>query len=258
MRFPSIPAESVKSGAETQVVHEEVGGIRERLGGIAGLLGRLRQPRVLAALLGLALLFGLATFAPHPAPQQIRDWADSVGPLLPLVFFAVHTLVCIVPFPRTIFTLSAGMLFGPIEGLGIAVGATTLSAVLALLLVRALDQDRVRARLTHPAVRAVDARLARRGWLAIGSLRLIAFAPFSVVNYCAGLSSVRMKPYLAATFLGILPGTIGTVLLGDALTGKTSPGQLILTAAGLAVGVLGLIIDARVAVPEPEVTPEPV
>ncbi|MFB7715960.1 TVP38/TMEM64 family protein [Nocardia sp. NPDC056100] len=225
---------------------------------MAGLLGRLRQPRVLATLIGIAVLFGLAAFAPHPAPQQIRDWADSVGPLLPLVFFVVHTLVCVAPFPRTIFTLSAGMLFGPWEGLALAVSATTLSAVLALLLVRALDQDRVRARLTHPAVRAVDARLARRGWLAIGSLRLIAFAPFSVVNYCAGLSSVRMKPYLVATVLGILPGTVGTVLLGDALTSKTSPGQLILTAACLAVGVLGLVIDARVAVPEPEVMPESV
>lgn len=222
------------------------------------MLGRLRQPRVLAVLIGIVLLFGVATFAPHPAPQQIREWANSVGPLLPLVFFVVHALVCIAPFPRTIFTLSAGMLFGPALGLGLAVSATTLSAVLALLLVRALDQDRVRARLTHPAVRAVDARLARRGWLAIGSLRLIAFAPFSVVNYCAGLSSVRMRPYLAATVLGILPGTVGTVLLGDALTSKTSPGQLILTAACLAVGVLGLVIDARVAVPEPQVTPEPV
>ncbi|WP_067568785.1 TVP38/TMEM64 family protein [Nocardia acidivorans] len=208
---------------------------------------------MLLTIVGLVLLFGVAAFAPHPAPQQIRAWADSVGPLLPLVFFAVHTLVCIGPFPRTIFTLSAGMLFGPAEGLAIAVGATTLSAVLALLLVRALDHDRVRARLTHPAVRAVDARLARRGWLAIGSLRLIAFAPFSIVNYCAGLSSVRMKPYLAATVLGILPGTIGTVLLGNALTGKTSPGQLALTAACLAVGVLGLVIDARVPVPEPAV-----
>lgn len=222
------------------------------------LIGRLREPRTLALIAGLALLFVAAALAPHPAPEQIRTWADSVGPLLPLVFFVLHVLVCIAPFPRTIFTLSAGMLFGTALGLALAVSATTVSAVLALLLVRKLDHDRVRARLTHPAVQAVDARLAQRGWLAIGSLRLIAMAPFSIVNYCAGLSSVRMTPYLAATFLGILPGTIGTVLLGDALTNKTSPGQLILTGACLALGLIGLIVDARLGTPEPIETAEAV
>ncbi|MFF0497481.1 TVP38/TMEM64 family protein [Nocardia aobensis] len=192
-----------------------------------------------------AALVAVALLAPHPAPQQIRDWADSVGPVFPLLFFLVHALVTVAPFPRTVFTLSAGLLFGPILGITLAVAATTVSAVLALLLVRALDRDQVAARLTHPAVRAVDRRLARRGWLAVGSLRLIAPVPFSVINYCAGLSSVRMMPYLLATFVGIIPGTIGVVVLGDALTGRTNPGLLVLSGACITIGVIGLIIDAR-------------
>ncbi|MEU6559590.1 TVP38/TMEM64 family protein [Nocardia nova] len=190
-------------------------------------------------------LAAVALAAPHPAPQQIRDWADSVGPIFPLVFFLAHAIVTVAPFPRTVFTLSAGLLFGPALGIGLAVAATTVSAVLALLLVRALDRDQVAARLNHPAVRAVDRRLARRGWLAVGSLRLIAPVPFSVINYCAGLSSVRMAPYLLATVIGILPGTIGVVVLGDALTGRTDPGLLALSGACITLGVIGLIVDAR-------------
>ncbi|NKY42931.1 TVP38/TMEM64 family protein [Nocardia cerradoensis] len=196
------------------------------------------------AILATALV-AVALLAPHPAPQQIRDWADSVGPVFPILFFLVHALVTVAPFPRTVFTLSAGLLFGPILGITLAVAATTVSAVLALLLVRALDRDQVAARLTHPAVRAVDRRLARRGWLAVGSLRLIAPVPFSVINYCAGLSSVRMMPYLLATFVGIIPGTIGVVVLGDALTGKTNPGLLALSGVCITIGVIGLIVDAR-------------
>lgn len=205
----------------------------------------LRNRRlVMLAILATALI-AVALLAPHPAPQQIRDWADSVGPVFPLLFFLVHALVTVAPFPRTVFTLSAGLLFGPILGITLAVAATTVSAVLALLLVRALDRDQVAARLTHPAVRAVDRRLARRGWLAVGSLRLIAPVPFSVINYCAGLSSVRMMPYLLATFVGIIPGTIGVVVLGDALTGRTNPGLLVLSGACITIGVIGLIVDAR-------------
>ncbi|OBA48471.1 hypothetical protein A5780_32725 [Nocardia sp. 852002-20019_SCH5090214] len=192
-----------------------------------------------------AALVAVAVLAPHPAPQQIREWADSVGPMFPLLFFLVHALVTVAPFPRTVFTLSAGLLFGPILGITLAVAATTVSAVLALLLVRALDREQVAARLTHPAVQAVDRRLARRGWLAVGSLRLIAPVPFSVINYCAGLSSVRMMPYLLATFVGIIPGTIGVVVLGDALTGRTNPCLLVLSGVCITIGVIGLVVDAR-------------
>lgn len=205
----------------------------------------LRNRRVVMLAILAAALVAVAVLAPHPAPQQVREWADSVGPMFPLLFFLVHALVTVAPFPRTVFTLSAGLLFGPILGITLAVAATTVSAVLALLLVRALDREQVAARLTHPAVQAVDRRLARRGWLAVGSLRLIAPVPFSVINYCAGLSSVRMMPYLLATFVGIIPGTIGVVVLGDALTGRTNPGLLVLSGVCITIGVIGLIVDAR-------------
>ncbi len=205
----------------------------------------LRNRRVVMLAILAAALVAVAVLAPHPAPQQIREWADSVGPMFPLLFFLVHALVTVAPFPRTVFTLSAGLLFGPILGITLAVAATTVSAVLALLLVRALDREQVAARLTHPAVQAVDRRLARRGWLAVGSLRLIAPVPFSVINYCAGLSSVRMMPYLLATFVGIIPGTIGVVVLGDALTGRTNPGLLVLSGVCITIGVIGLVVDAR-------------
>ncbi|WP_245998410.1 TVP38/TMEM64 family protein [Nocardia pseudobrasiliensis] len=209
------------------------------------MLRRLRDPRVLGLLLLAVALVAVTLLAPHPSPQQIRDWAHSVGPAFPIVFFLVHAIVTVAPFPRTVFTLSAGLLFGPALGIALAVAATTVSAILALLLVRALDREQVAARLTHPAVRAVDRRLARRGWLAVGSLRLIAPVPFSIINYCAGLSSVRMLPYLVATIIGVIPGTIGVVVLGDALTGETSPGLLVLSGICITVGVIGLIVDAR-------------
>ncbi len=214
-------------------------------GSLTAVLRRLRDPRVLGLLLPAVALVAVTLLAPHPTPQQIRDWAHSVGPAFPIVFFLVHAIVTVAPFPRTVFTLSAGLLFGPALGIVLAVAATTVSAILALLLVRALDREQVAARLTHPAVRAVDRRLARRGWLAVGSLRLIAPVPFSIINYCAGLSSVRMMPYLVATIIGVVPGTIGVVVLGDALTGRTSPGLLLLSGICITVGVIGLIVDAR-------------
>jgi len=209
---------------------------------------------MLLALAGLLALAAVLIFAPHPNATEVREWALATGPLLPIVFFAVHVLVTIAPFPRTVFTVSAGLLFGPILGVTLAVSATAVSAVLALLIVRYLGREWVGARLTHPSVKAVDDRLARRGWLAIGSLRMIGAIPFSIVNYCAGVSSVRVRHFAVATLIGVIPGTVSLVVLGDALTGNTNVGMLAVSAAFFALGVAGLALDHRLdAVPATEV-----
>ena len=211
--------------------------------------GLLRNPRILGLLVVLAALGAVAVLVPHPSVDQIRDWSQSVGPVFPLVFFLVHALVTVAPIPRTVFTLAAGVLFGTVTGIAVAVAATTVSAAIALLLVRALGRDAIAPRLTHPAIQKIDDRLARRGWLAVGSLRLIAPVPFSVLNYCAGLSSIRFWPYLLATLVGIVPGTVGVVLLGDAIGGNTSPALLAVSGACIGLGVVGLVVDARLGSP---------
>ncbi|WP_176444053.1 TVP38/TMEM64 family protein [Rhodococcoides kyotonense] len=209
---------------------------------------RLRDPRLIGLVVLVVVLAAAALIAPHPSMSQVREWAQSIGPAFPLVFFAVHTVVTIAPVPRTLFTLSAGVLFGPLVGLTVTIGATTLSAVLALLLVRAVGRDWFAARMTHPAIRAVDDSLLRRGWLAVGSLRLIAPVPFSVVNYCCGVSSIGVLPFALATAVGVVPGTIGIVVLGDALGGHTDPLLLALSGVCIAVGVIGLVVDWRLSV----------
>ncbi len=210
---------------------------------LANVVNSSRGLRVFGLVALFVALGVVASIAPHPSIEQIREWAHAVGPTFPLVFFAVHTIVTVAPVPRTLFTLSAGVLFGPLTGLGLTVGASTLSAVLALLLVRAVGRDWFSARMTHPAVRRIDDSLVHRGWLAVGSLRLIAPVPFSVVNYCCGVSSIRTVPFAAATAVGMIPGTVGIVLLGDALGGDADPLMLALSGAFIAVGLAGLFID---------------
>jgi uncharacterized membrane protein YdjX (TVP38/TMEM64 family) len=211
---------------------------------------RFRDARLIGAVVLLVASVAIALFVPHPDTEQIRDWARAAGPWLPLVFFVAHALAT-VALPRLPFTLSAGLLFGPVTGVAVALSATTVSAALAFLLVRAIGRDAIAARLTHPAVAAVDRRLARRGWLAVGSLRLIGPVPFPLVNYLAGVSSVRLVPYLIATAVGLLPGTIA-VVLGDALTGRTDPALLVVSAIGVAIGLAGLLVDARLGIEKPD------
>ncbi|HJT04546.1 MAG TPA: TVP38/TMEM64 family protein [Pseudonocardiaceae bacterium] len=206
----------------------------------------LAAPRT-RLLIAMALLFAVVVavvMVPLPTPLQMRAWAQSVGVAAPLLFLLGHALVTVAPVPRTVFTLAAGLLFGPLLGVGLSVVATMLSAALAFGLVRRLAGGLVRPHLDHRILRAVDARLRRRGWLAVASLRLIPAVPFSMLNYCSALSSISFRHYLAGT-AGIVPGSVAVVVLGDALTGTTSPTLLAVSLAAGAVGVIGLIMEIR-------------
>jgi len=205
---------------------------------------QLSRPRTVATVALVTALVAVALLVPLPAPVQLRDWAESAGPWFPLAFLMAHIVVTVVPVPRTAFTLAAGLLFGPVLGVVIAVAASTMSAMLAMLLVRAAGWQLNRL-VRHRSIHTVDERLRERGWPAILSLRLIPAVPFSAINYAAGASAVRVLPYVLATLAGLLPGTAAVVILGDALAGHPSP-LLALVSLGIGtLGVTGLVIEIR-------------
>lgn len=202
--------------------------------------------RIVIAAVVAVIIVSVALLVPLPTAVQLRDWAKSVGPWFPLAFLAAYVVVTVFPFPRTAFTLAAGLLFGPLLGATLAVLASAISALIALLLVRALGW-RLGRLVRHPTTDSLNARLRQRGWPAVVWLRLIPAVPFSVLNYAAGASAVRVLPYTVATFVGLLPGTLAVVILGDALTGRVNPLLVLVSFITAGIGVTGLILEARAA-----------
>ena len=202
--------------------------------------------RIVIAAVVAVIIVSVALLVPLPTAVQLRDWAKSVGPWFPLAFLAAYVVVTVFPFPRTAFTLAAGLLFGPLLGATLAVLASAISALIALLLVRALGW-RLGRLVRHPTTDSLNARLRQRGWPAVVWLRLIPAVPFSMLNYAAGASAVRVLPYTVATFVGLLPGTLAVVILGDALTGRVNPLLVLVSFITAGIGVTGLILEARAA-----------
>jgi uncharacterized membrane protein YdjX (TVP38/TMEM64 family) len=225
-------------------VKDVVSTLRALRAAVMGTASTVSPRRFIAILAAFVILIAVAVLVPLPTAVQLRDWATSVGPWFPVAFLAAHIVVTVFPFPRTVFTLAAGLLFGPYLGVPLAVLASTLSAVIALLLVRAAGWQLSRL-VRHPRVDSLDARLRERGWPAIVSMRMIPAVPFSVVNYAAGASAVRVLPYTLATFVGLLPGTAAVVILGDALTGNVSPLLFVVSLCTASLGIAGLLYEIR-------------
>lgn len=203
------------------------------------------RPRLLLAVGLLAALVLVAVLLPLPGPAQLRAWALAAGPAAPLLMFLGYAVVTVAPVPRTVFTLTAGLLLGTGPGVVVAIGATTVSAALGFALARALGRDLVARKLNHRAVRTVDAQLAEGNWLTVASLRLIPVVPFAPLNYCCGVSSVRFLPYLAGTLAGSLPGTTAVVVFGDTLTGSTPPALFGVSTGCAVLGATGLLLAIR-------------
>jgi uncharacterized membrane protein YdjX (TVP38/TMEM64 family) len=195
------------------------------------------------------IAFVLTTlFVDIPSLQQFRYWSDELGPVFPVIFTVLYVLITQFPIPRTLLTLSSGVLFGPLLGISIALMATTVSAAISLTVIRYFLGDWMAPRLTHPAVAGINHRLRERGWLAITSLRMIAAVPFSILNYVAALTSVPLIGFTVATLVGSAPGTIATVLLGNTLTGDTDPFYIVSALVLMVIGFGGLALDTKLPV----------
>lgn len=176
----------------------------------------------------------------------VRAQVAAAGAWAPLLFVLLQAVVTITPLPRTVFTVAAGVLFGAVWGLVLAITGTTLAALAAYGLVRWVGGPLIERHAHRAGFAWVRARLDRSGLLAMVSLRLLPMVPFSVMNYAAGLAGVRLFPYLVGTVLGVLPGTVAIVVLGDAVTGGTvHPALLAVSVLGAVVGVTGTAIAAR-------------
>ena len=86
--------------------------------------------------------------------------------------------------------------------------------------------------------------------------RLSPVFPFNLLNYAFGLTQVRVRDYVIASWAGTLPGTILYVYLGSlagdltrVATGgaKRSPAQWLLYAVGLLATIAVAIYVTRVS-----------
>ena len=201
--------------------------------------------RWIAVLAAVVALLAVLYFYDLPDVAHLRDASTRFGAWSPFIFTLGYVIFTQFPFPRTFWTVAAGLLFGPWKGLALSLCALTVSAALSFLIVRKLLGAWIRPHLTHPAVFTINAHLERRGWLAIASLRMVVGVPFSLLNYVAALTPVKLSHFTLATLVGSIPTTALGVFFGDTLTGHTSPGIVLAMVVFAAIGASGLYMDSR-------------
>lgn len=176
---------------------------------------------------------GLAGFVEHNAALAAALYA--------LIYVAAVAL----SFPgASILTVAGGFMFGSVAGTALALVAATIGATLIFLIARTSLGDFLAAR-AGPHMQKLRKGFQEEGFSYLLFLRLVPLFPFWLVNLAAALFGVRLLPYVAATAIGIIPGTFVLSYfgagLGAALESEGPP-----FSTGLFVGLILLGIMALV------------
>lgn len=129
------------------------------------------------------------------------------------MFLLLSTLLVAIGLPRQVPSFAAGYAFGPVYGTVIALVAQVLACSLNFIWARAVAQGFVRRRLGERFAR-IDQTLSGHTFAATLTLRLLPVGNNLLLNLAAGVSSVRLLPFLAASALGFVPQTAIFALFG--------------------------------------------
>jgi uncharacterized membrane protein YdjX (TVP38/TMEM64 family) len=214
----------------------------------------------IALLVGTVLVLFIASrFLPVEAwLKTFNQWIADLGAVGMVVFVFAYAAFALLMLPGSILTVGAGFIFGLGWGFAAVSVGSTLGAALAFLVGRFLARDKVHALTADkPKFESIDRAIGQRGAKLIFLLRLSPIVPFNLSNYFYGLTAVKFWPYVLASWLGMMPGTLAYVYFGtlgkaaaESATGTgegRSPLEWTLLAVGLAATLAVTIWVSKIA-----------
>lgn len=207
--------------------------------------GKIVILAVLAIGIGAFLYFDLGRYLSLDALKANRDhllaFTDAHYGAAAALFVVAYCIVTGLSLPgAVILTLAGGFLFG--SGLGtlyVNIGATS-GATIAFLAARYLLRDWVEQKFGH-RLGAIQEGFAKNAFSYLLTLRLIPLFPFFLVNLVSGLTRVSLGTYMAATVLGIIPGSFVYAYAGRQLGTINSLKEIASPNVLLAFTLLGLL-----------------
>ena len=219
--------------------------------GASSISGKLFLASLFVAVVGAFYVFDLVAYLSLDALKANRDnlLAFTEEHYVPAVVLFMLLYIAQTAFSlpgATVLTLTGGFLFGSLwAALYVNIGATT-GATLAFLAARYLLRDWVEQRFGH-RVQSFQAGFAQNAFNYLLTLRLIPLFPFFIVNVLSGLTRMHVGTYVAATALGIIPGSLAYTFAGRQLGTINSLAELASPRLLLAFTVLGLLFLMPVA-----------
>lgn len=199
------------------------------------------------------LLFGSYWFYTRQNDLTTADAVKQLATLIsssawgPIIYIALYLLRPLIFLPAAIWTLLGGFFFGPIGILYTMIGGNG-SALVAYFIGRYFGEGLLESSEESGLLQDYSTRLRNNSFDTVLLMRLI-FLPYDLVSFLCGFLKISWLPFLIATAIGSIAGTISVVLLGtsygtldDLLAGDVQVNPLSL-GISIALIVVSLIVS---------------
>lgn len=184
--------------------------------------------KALLLFLIFAVLAGLcAWLGSLVSPQQIQAAISRCGSWAAIAYIGLFTLLPVFFFPVAVLALAGGLLFGLWWGSLYTFIGAILNCTLMFLLARYAGRAKVEALIQMKLSPIWQQRLqnlnSTGGFALLVILRLIPAVPYNLINYAFGLTAMSWRTYIIGSAIGIIPGTLAFINIGDKALDVTSP-----------------------------------
>ena len=183
--------------------------------------------RKIILLLGAALLTFWLLFS-GVTPEDLQGIIGQTGPWAPIVYMGAFAVLPAFFFPVAVLALAGGLLFGLWWGSVYTFLGAMVNCSVMFMMSRTIGYDQVKALVEKKLSPKWQSRMAsaagREGFLLLIVLRLIPAVPYNLINYAFGLTPMGYGAYLLGSAIGIIPGTLVFINIGDKAMDFASPG----------------------------------
>jgi uncharacterized membrane protein YdjX (TVP38/TMEM64 family) len=177
--------------------------------------------------------------------EDVRRTVASTGPLAPLTYVVVSAALGAIFVPGPILAAGSGLLFGPVLGLFVTLGATVGTAIITSLIGRRAGRQSARALLGAERADRLDALIQRRGLWAVVGQRFIPGVSDALASYAFGAFGVPLWQMAVGAFIGSVPRAFVYTTLGASIGDLSSPLAYVAVAIWCATAIVGAIATHR-------------
>ena len=187
-------------------------------------------------------------FSGFTSIKDMRLWLEQYKHVSMLVYIGAQVLqiiICIIPGQALQF--ASGYLFGFFPSMLLSIAGAAIGSVIVYYMARLLGKDAVHMLFGEKKVtEMIDNMNSPKGLIITFVIFLIPGVPKDLCSYAAGLSDLKLKPYLIVSLIGRIPGMVGSLIIGHQVGAGGYLSAGIIAAAAVVLCVLGVIFRKKI------------
>ncbi|ORC03010.1 hypothetical protein B1T48_18905 [Mycobacterium persicum] len=177
--------------------------------------------------------------------EVVRRAVSATGPAAPLTYVVASAVLGALLVPGPVLAAGSGLLFGPLQGIFVTLGATVGTAIVASFVGRRAGRDSARTVLGTSRADRIDALIERRGLWAVVGQRFVPGISDALASYAFGAFGVPLWQMAVGAFIGSIPRAFVYTTLGAAIGDRSSPLAYAAIAVWCVTAVIGVFAARR-------------